>query len=130
MKYQVFHEMFKDVESICREFVNYDERDNWQETQPAKDLKGAKVLFAYYDCQNYSGDATVLYRKGGKIFIVGGSHCSCNGLEGQWEPKEVTVKYLKDMACNPIPDYYSGTEPVRQAWYVMVAGLREPKKVD
>ena len=57
---------------------------------PADALKGCTVLIAYYD-GHYGGEAFVLYRKSGKLYEVNGSHCSCYGLEDQWNP-EVTSK--------------------------------------
>lgn len=54
-----------------------------------------KILFAFYGYQDYEGDAYVLYQdEEGTLWEVEGSHCSCNGLEEQWSPGEVTVPYL------------------------------------
>jgi hypothetical protein len=58
-------------------------------------LKGAKVLFASYEYEDYSGYALVLYSQNEKLYEVNGSHCSCYGLEGQWEPEETNVSALK-----------------------------------
>lgn len=57
-------------------------------------LKGVKILLASYSYENYSGNAFVLFKKGGKYYEVNGSHCSCYGLEDQWEPEEVVLKEL------------------------------------
>jgi hypothetical protein len=32
----------------------------------------------------------VIFEKDGKLWEVNGSHCSCYGLEGQWQPEETT----------------------------------------
>jgi len=61
---------------------------------PADALDGADVLVAAYEYENYSGDAYVLFRRGGKLLEVSGSHCSCYGLEGQWEPEETAAETL------------------------------------
>jgi len=53
-----------------------------------------KILFAAYLYENYSGSAFVLFAKDGKLFEVNGGHCSCYGLEGQWEPEEVVLEEL------------------------------------
>lgn len=59
-----------------------------------KSIKGApaeepeEVLWADYEAEGYEGSALVIYRQGNKVFEVSGSHCSCYGLEGQWEPEE------------------------------------------
>jgi hypothetical protein len=46
------------------------------------------VIFAGYSYECYSGDALVIYRNGENYYYVSGGHCSCYGLEGQWEPEE------------------------------------------
>jgi len=55
------------------------------------------VLLASYSYENYSGDAFVLYRdtRDGKLYEVHGSHCSCYGLEGQWEPEACDLQSLR-----------------------------------
>lgn len=55
----------------------------------------AKILIAYYSYENYEGTAYVLYDLNGKLFEVTGGHCSCNGLEGQWEPEETSIAALR-----------------------------------
>ena len=54
-----------------------------------------EILFAWYWDEDYSGSAYVLFRKDGKLWEVYGSHCSCYGLEDQWDPEETTEEYLK-----------------------------------
>jgi hypothetical protein len=53
--------------------------------------QGVEILYARYDTPSYEGYAHVIFRKEGKIYEVNGSHCSCYGLEGQWEPEETSV---------------------------------------
>lgn len=55
---------------------------------------GVEILLATYQYENYSGEAFVLFRRSGKLYEVNGGHCSCHGLEGQWEPEETTVESL------------------------------------
>lgn len=55
---------------------------------------GGEVLFAAYTYEDYEGDAFVLFQNDGKIFEVNGGHCSCYGLEGQWEPEETSKDAL------------------------------------
>lgn len=55
---------------------------------------GGDVLFAAYTYEDYSGDAFVLFSRDGKLFEVNGGHCSCYGLEGQWDPEETTKEAL------------------------------------
>lgn len=54
-----------------------------------------QMIAAVYEYEDYNGDAFVLFERDGKIFEVHGSHCSCMGLEGQWEPEETTVAALR-----------------------------------
>ncbi len=56
--------------------------------------KGIDVILASYEYEDYSGDAFVLFKKDGKLYEVNAGHCSCYGLEGQWEPEETTVESL------------------------------------
>ncbi|MGM1023504.1 MAG: hypothetical protein ACQEXV_23960 [Bacillota bacterium] len=53
-----------------------------------------EILFAYYTYADYTGKAFVLFRKDGKLFEINGSHCSCYGLEDQWDPEETNVEVL------------------------------------
>ena len=53
------------------------------------ELEGVTILLAYYLYEDYSGEAYVLFERDGDLFEVHGSHCSCYGLEGQWEPFRV-----------------------------------------
>lgn len=76
--------------------------------EPVEVLKGLKdafeledsdagkfvVLVAIYD---YEGSAFVLLQEPltGELFEVNGSHCSCNGLEGCWDPEPVNFRALQ-----------------------------------
>lgn len=54
-----------------------------------------KVYYAGYFYADYEGSACVIYRRGrDNYYIVEGGHCSCNGLEGQWEPEHYKGKKL------------------------------------
>jgi hypothetical protein len=58
-------------------------------------LDGCKVLFAVYKQEDYEGSALVIFTKDDKLFEVSGSHCSCNGLEGQWAPEETSLEAIR-----------------------------------
>lgn len=59
------------------------------------------VLLAWYCYEYYSGSAYVLFKNTeGKLFEVHGSHCSCYGLEGQWEPEETNAEALRHWIQN------------------------------
>ncbi len=53
------------------------------------------VLLAAYGNDYYEGSAFVLFIKDDKMYEVHGSHCSCFGLEDQWEPEETTFEALE-----------------------------------
>lgn len=46
-------------------------------------------LYATYDCEDYEGSATVVFVEDEKLYSVHGGHCSCNGLEDQFDPEEI-----------------------------------------
>lgn len=83
--------------------------NNWSDLEAMKDdfwpgydgqkltseLDGATVLLASYGTPSYEGYAFVLFERDGKLYEVNGSHCSCYGLEGQWEPEETTIEALR-----------------------------------
>ena len=72
---------------------------------PHDQAKEIDIIAAFYRYEDYSGYAFVVYRdkRDGKVYEVNGSHCSCYGLEGQWEPEEVVVEELLNR-----PSYGSG----------------------
>lgn len=58
-------------------------------------FEGIEVLLASYSTGNYAGTAFVLFRKDGELYEVHGNHCSCYGLEGQWEPEKTSIEELE-----------------------------------
>lgn len=71
-------------------------------------------VFAAYEEEGYEGIALVIIRKPGGLFdVVEGSHCSCYGLDGQFDPtvdmpKAAVVEMLKrGNALNDWGDYYT-----------------------
>jgi len=66
----------------------------WFGEEPENHPKPDEILLAHYDIYCYSGEAHVIYRVGDKYFYVSGSHCSCYGLEDQWDPEEYTIDLL------------------------------------
>jgi hypothetical protein len=67
-----------------------DVQSNFTTNEPEPD----EVIWAAYDCADYEGSALVIYRNGDKYFTNSGGHCSCYGLEEQWEPTETTKEEL------------------------------------
>lgn len=82
-------------------------------------LQGAEVLFAIYATAPYEGDAFVLFRRDGVLYEVNASHCSCYGLEGQWEPEQASAKELHHrLTAGTFGDY----------WQWQEEGVSEPKR--
>ena len=63
------------------------------------------VIVGYYNYEDYEGDAMVIFEHKDKLFTVEGGHCSCYGLEGQWNPDEITIDYLNHRALNGLFAY-------------------------
>ncbi len=57
--------------------------------------ENANILFANYIAENYEGNAFVLLQINEKLYEVNASHCSCYGLEGQWDLEETSVEALE-----------------------------------
>ena len=77
--------------------------DSWDkvrsEFQISDNMKEPRYVFAYYNYEDYNGDALVVYGTSKKkFFVVEGGHCSCYGLEGQWNPTEHTHGELVKMS--------------------------------
>lgn len=73
------------------------------------DIPEPDKVFAFYDYQAYDGSADVFFERDGVWKYVGGSHCSCYGLEGQWEEEDFDpAVYLeairKGKNTNPLGD--------------------------
>lgn len=64
---------------------------------PLDDRADVEILLADYTYKDWAGDSYVLFRSKstGKLFEVYGAHCSCYGLEGQWDPEEVESDDLR-----------------------------------
>lgn len=82
----VFEGDFDDAEDV---FCQFDVPQGQQE--------GVEVIYANYENEMYDGSATVFFfdRNTEKYYEAYGSHCSCYGLEGQWEPEEICFPELE-----------------------------------
>lgn len=92
----MFHGMFEDKSDV-RDYFHL--RDS--------DLEDCDVLFAAYECE-YEGQALVVFRRNDCLYEVNGSHCSCYGLEDQWEPEETSVQALRHRVENGTLGYFLG----------------------
>ena len=78
---EVYEGAFDSWADVCREF------------EEVIDLPD-EVLLAVYESELYEGYADVIYRQADRYYWVSGSHCSCYGLEGQWDPEEYSAELL------------------------------------
>ena len=57
------------------------------------------ILVAYESVGHWGCDSSSYYllrnKTDGELHEVHGSHCSCYGFEGQFEPEETSIEYLK-----------------------------------
>lgn len=74
-----------------------DSRYRGEARRPIADKENVEVMLASYTYRDYSGNAFVLFRNtsDGQLYEVNGSHCSCYGLEGQWDPEPTSVAELR-----------------------------------
>lgn len=75
-KEPVFHDEFEKRQDVFEQF-------------DVEDDPKYQILYAGYTYEDYSGSSVVFGYDHEKkqFFEVYGSHCSCFGLEGQWEPE-------------------------------------------
>ena len=59
--------------------------------------KNVRIVYAGYWYADYNGDSVVLFKQNRKLYEVRGGHCSCYGLEGQWDPDVVTKEQMLHM---------------------------------
>lgn len=59
------------------------------------ELQNAVIHVAWYGYGSYDGSGFVLFERDGQLFEANAGHCSCYGLEGQWDPEETTVEALE-----------------------------------
>lgn len=96
-----FDDIYMTEEDYKSEKAPYPNVELWEEKKllmdkAIKSYENKNILFASYGQDNYSGDAWVLFEENGKLYEVNGSHCSCYGLEGQWEAEEVVLAELEN----------------------------------
>lgn len=87
LKQKAVYVVWKNKENVMDSFVlSKEERDVYQDSV---------IVFAVYDCDEFSGTAFVLFEQDGRLYEVHGGHCSYDGLENQWLPEEVDLNELE-----------------------------------
>lgn len=97
----VYIDEFKCNQDVADQFCRADKE---QTEQVLNLLNSSEVLLAWYGGGGWEGLAMVVYRSEGKLYEVNGSHCSCYGLEGQWDPEETNYKSLAMREPSPWDD--------------------------
>jgi hypothetical protein len=87
--FELIWEGFDDLADLCRAY----------QIEPL-DLNGAEILIAKYHTGDYEGSSFVLLRRGVELFEVNGSHCSCFGLENQWDEELTSIEALRTRSGN------------------------------
>ena len=94
-----------DAAAVLDDFRCPDDDTCWaDEASPDIPPQDVALIVAWYRNEDYHGQAIVVYRdaRDGKVYENHGSHCSCYGLEGQWQPEEVsTAEILQRPAYVP-----------------------------
>lgn len=81
--------------SILRGNMYLEQWSDWSDVQNDFQISVPEpetVFLAYYNNQDYSGTAYLLYYDMGYYYWAQGSHCSCMGLEDQFDPTIYTNK--------------------------------------
>jgi hypothetical protein len=81
MEYSENGNSFSSWEDVQREYAMSEEEPH-------------EIFMMNYTYECYEGWSIVVYRRGHKYYTVHGSHCSCYGLEDQWDPEEYESKEL------------------------------------
>ncbi len=112
-----FEDIYMDAKEYRAKEAPYPNKEMWiekkeQMRKAIEKYKSINILFASYGCECYEGDAFVLFEEGNQLYEVNGSHCSCFGLEGQWEPELTDLKALAHRLTEGTmgKDDYSGNE--------------------
>ena len=88
---KMYLEDFSNLNDVLQAFsCSYDHVD-----EHLKEYNDINVLLAIYTYEDYDGSAFVLFERDDVLYEVNGGHCSCYGLEDQWEPEETSVEALR-----------------------------------
>ena len=79
-KQPIYADGFSNREDVFNQFAKPEDKD-------------IKICYAVYIQESYDGNAIVIYYRSStkKYYEAYGSHCSCYGLDNQWEGNEEIV---------------------------------------
>lgn len=85
-----------------------------------------RYVFAVESSSSYDENANIIISTDGRKFqLVDGSHCSCYGFEGQWEPTTHGRRELNRMMFKD--DAFFGLAPQVRKWlqHIRMSGRRD-----
>lgn len=92
--------------------IYLDDFETWKDIQQqfcTTYEKPDEVYIAQYRYEDYSGHSEIYFRNNGKYYYNQASHCSCYGLENQFDPEEFdTIElYIEWLQRKIETDYYT-----------------------
>lgn len=99
---------------IANEYANNDvyEKCLIEIDMVADTLEKYDILIAYESVGNWGCDSSSWFlfkdKSSGQLYEMHGSHCSCNGFEGQFDLEETSVEYLKKKIKDNDSIFYCG----------------------
>jgi hypothetical protein len=84
-----------------------------------------EVVLAWYGNGDYCGSAYVLFVRDGKLWEVHASHCSCNGIEGQWDPYETSLPTLEHFLEKGTYGTYEGEDLYQSILKKLIGELKK-----
>jgi hypothetical protein len=97
----IIGEGWKTLEDVGNEYADgYSDASKQLAATITATLKASNFVIALYGLGGYEGWSYVLYHKDGVFYENEAGHCSCYGLEGQWNPQETDVEALKLRLAN------------------------------
>jgi hypothetical protein len=97
--------------------------DCWDDVCRAFNISGKELpfVFAAYDFDQCGGDAMVVVSADAETFgMVEGSHCSCYGLEGQWDLTEHSMAEIAQMVADDADNYQREMKAAARRWLLMI----------
>jgi len=108
---QLFLEDLKDLSEIeikrhiahgysgCRSDLDYEIPSDEDKAKVENYLSDYNILIAYESVGDFGCDSSLYFLMQHKTILeyeeISGSHCSCFGFEGQFDPEETSLQYLK-----------------------------------
>lgn len=91
------HLYLEDLSGLAQDEVKQHIACNYE--YPLEKLENYDILVAYESVGSWGCDSSSWFlikdKTTGELYETHGSHCSCYGFEGQFEPEHTTVEYLQ-----------------------------------